>query len=168
MKIDLTQPITDMHKYVESGWAKCLENMGVPHVYYRKDRYAMFGGKYERFYARLSRCDQYIYLYGGRIYLNPSMLREGFIESIVTSEVYDTLYEFYGDDFSITLYNKDDRDIIELDVTVRLTDYTDMNIELITKSYYSHVRLVTEAAKKIGLDVASDPEVDKVLGATNT
>ena len=168
MKIDLTQPITDMHQYVESGWAKCLENMGVPHVYYRKDRYAMFGGKYERFYARLSDCDQYIHLYGGEIYYNPSMLSESFIKSIVTSEVYETLYESYGDEFRVTLYDEDDRDIIGLSVTVRLTDHTDMNIELITKAYYSHVRLVTEAAKKIGLDVASDPEVDKVLGATNT
>lgn len=85
MKTDLTKPITTMHKYVESGWAKCLENMGVPHVYYRKDRYAMFGGKYEILYARLSRCDQYIYLYGGRIYYNPSMISESFIKFIVTS-----------------------------------------------------------------------------------
>ncbi|KPF91918.1 hypothetical protein IP81_07605 [Novosphingobium sp. AAP83] len=79
------------------------------------------------------------------------------------SEVCDSLYDIYGDQFDIDQYLKDDTMNIEFTVNVPMKDHKYENINMAIKTYYEQLDLVKKAGLKLGLEFEVEPEVRKAL-----
>lgn len=163
MNIPEIGQVSSMHSWVEPRWAECLKFIGIPNVYYRKHRYVSFGGKYELFSARLSRCDTYMRITGEVTYISDYCYNSESIKSILDSELCDILYEMYGDGYNIDQFSDEDFDTIMLAVNAHILEHTCENIKTVIKSYFENYELFRKSAERIGLKFGDDPKFRKVL-----
>jgi len=163
MNIPKITQVSSMHSWVEPKWAECLNLMGIPNVYYRKHRYVSFGGKYEMFYARLSRCDTYMRITSEVTYKSYYRYNGEFVKSILYSELCDFLYEMHGDGYVIDQFVDEGFDTIMLAVNAHISEHTCKNIKMVIKSYFENYELLRNLSERIGLQFGDDPEFRKVL-----
>lgn len=163
MNISEITQVSSMHSWVEPKWAECLKLIGIPNVYYRKHRYVSFGGKYELFTARLSRCDKYMRITGEVTYTSDYRHNGELIKSILDSELCDFLYEMHGDGYVIDQFVDEGFDTIMLAVNAHISEHTCKNIKMVIKSYFENYELLRNLSERIGLQFGDDPEFRKVL-----